>query len=65
MTAQPSWYFNAMGSSGRFRYEQRTTDVREDETLLELYFICEIDDARELDVADIASKVAIRSDILS
>lgn len=54
-----------MGSSGRFRYEQRTTDVREDETLLELYFICEIDDARELDVADIASKVAIRSDILS
>ncbi|KAM5438526.1 hypothetical protein MferCBS31731_004817 [Microsporum ferrugineum] len=56
---------NAMGSSGRFRYEQRTANVREDGTLLELYYICEIDESKALGVADIAANVPIRNDIPS
>ncbi|KAK2846321.1 hypothetical protein FQN49_005845 [Arthroderma sp. PD_2] len=56
---------NTMGSESRFRYEQRTANAREDETLLELHRICDIDASKVPDIAGIAEKVPIRNDIPS
>ncbi|KAF3490967.1 uncharacterized protein GIQ15_00484 [Arthroderma uncinatum] len=42
-----------------------TSNAGEDESLIELHYICDINESKVSDVADIATKVPIRNDIPS
>ena len=53
----------AMGSSGRFRFESKNSDARLYPSLVELFYICEIDIAKMEDVKAIAAGLPIRDNI--
>jgi hypothetical protein len=54
---------NVRGSDGRFRYETEKRDVRYDESLVELVYLCDVDVAKANTIRNIARTIPVHNDI--
>ncbi|EAW17756.1 uncharacterized protein NFIA_076890 [Aspergillus fischeri NRRL 181] len=54
---------NARGSDGGFRYETERRDVRHDESLVELVYLCDVDVAKANTIRDIARTIPVHNEI--
>ncbi|KAK9642445.1 hypothetical protein HCH54_007879 [Aspergillus fumigatus] len=54
---------NARGSDGRFRYETEKRDVRHDQSLVELVYLCSVDVAKANMIRDIARSIPVHNEI--
>ncbi|WEW58266.1 hypothetical protein PRK78_003734 [Emydomyces testavorans] len=61
--AQDKTVLQALGSAGRFRFESKNADARLYDTLVELFYVCDVDVARMNDVKQIAEQLPIRDSV--
>ncbi|KAF4220309.1 hypothetical protein CNMCM8980_007814 [Aspergillus fumigatiaffinis] len=54
---------NVRGSDGRFRYETEKRDVRYDESLVELVYLCDVDVAKANTIRNIARTIPVHNEI--
>lgn len=54
---------NVRGSDGHFRYETEKRDVRHDESLVELVYLCVVNDARAKTIRNIARAIPVHNEI--
>ncbi|PYI05342.1 hypothetical protein BO78DRAFT_447680, partial [Aspergillus sclerotiicarbonarius CBS 121057] len=53
---------NIVGSSTRYRFEERDSNARESATLVELVYLCDVDDSKISAIKDAADKMTIRNE---
>jgi hypothetical protein len=54
---------NVKGSDGRFRYETEKRDVRYDQSLVELVYLCDVDVAKANTIRNIARTIPVHNEI--
>ncbi|KAJ9214762.1 hypothetical protein DTO166G4_3594 [Paecilomyces variotii] len=53
---------NIMGSSTRYRFEMRTSNPRQEQNLLELFYLCDVDTSRTNTIKHIAENAVIHNE---
>ncbi|GAD97700.1 conserved hypothetical protein [Paecilomyces variotii No. 5] len=53
---------NIMGSSGRYRFEMRTSNARQEQHLMELFYLCDVDVSHMNTVKNIAEGAVIHNE---
>lgn len=61
-SASDKTIFQAMGSSGRYRFETENSNPRLWETLAELFYVCDVDESDTIAVKNTAKQVPIRDE---
>ena len=52
-----------MGSDGRFWFEEKRSNARTADNLLDIFFLCEVDSSKLSSIKEIARKVPIRNEV--
>lgn len=53
---------NIMGSSTRYRFEMRNSNAREEAALLELVYLCHVDNSKINAITDVAQEITIHNE---